>query len=893
MNKYFVAIVFFMLLTGQLFAQENTAVLKGKITDEQGAALPFANVILKENNIGTAADVDGNYRLLARPGVYTVEISFVGYEKSTDKVILVANRALELDYSLKSISFNIGGIEVLGTSNFIPLDPTTTSEISSGEIEHIQATSLSDVMQLIPGVETTNPTLVEVSQASIRGGEGIGTQIIMDGVPLSNTANMQEGISGTTSGRGVDMRAIPAENIQKVEVIRGIPSAKYGDLTDGIIIVKTRSVAQAPRLKLKYNPNIYEANLAGGINLGGWTLNGNFNLASSQRDIRIEGDGYTRLALQLNTEKRTESYTAQNILYFTRAFDERKEQPGYALRQASYNRDVIAKYTGNFDFIFSSFSALRTSFSVNYTKRDSYEQQLVSRDNIVISDRTEEGTQEGRIVFGSYLGKKWIKGDEWNIFADANYDFKFFTGEHLNSVLAGITWKNDYNNGEGIVFDPLYPPSLSVSTPRLRTFNQIPAYNTLSLYLEDKITGNLYRPFTLQVGFRYEIYRPDGFDIEGLLGKGDLISGKNGSYLNPRINFSYNLSESTQLRINYGTTSKAPNFTRIFAQDEYFDIVDTSSVVNPEYPDSNFSLVSTFVRQVANPTLKASTQKKYEVSIDQDFGFWGLTLTGFINKTENNFSSIEIPTTFVKRSFPDWPNLSNSTPKDTLLDDYNISANNGWSEVKGVEFAIKTKKIPVINTIFSIDGAYFYKKSGKKNGYYFGEKKTVTDLGIELFPMYNVHSNVSKDLLINYKFDIQAKSLGIWATIHIQQKLIEIDGRRNYNDTLAIGYYTAAGELVRIPESERGNTVYEQLQRHVEPYQLNDEDKPNKWLVNLKVSKSLWKGAAISFFVNNLFNSRPLYKSKRTSENYPSYSRRNPPIFYGIEFHSSLSGINL
>ena len=66
---------------------------------------------------------------------------------------------------------------------------------------------------------------------------------------------------------------------------------------------------------------------------------------------------------------------------------------------------------------------------------------------------------------------------------------------------------------------------------------------------------------------------------------------------------------------------------------------------------------------------------------------------------------------------------------------------------------------------------------------------------------------------------------------------------------------------------------------------------PNKWLVNLKVTKSLWDNTAISFYVNNFLNNRPLYASRRRPDDFPSYERRNIEIFYGIEFHSTLSGL--
>ena len=140
---------------------------------------------------------------------------------------------------LKSTTFEIGGIEVTAEKEFLPLTPETKSIIKSGETEHIQASSLNDIVKLIPGIESTNPTLNYVEKASIRKGDPIGTSLIINGVPVTNNANLQVGIGYSTANSGIDLRSIPAENIEEIEVIRGIASARYNYFTDGIIIVKS------------------------------------------------------------------------------------------------------------------------------------------------------------------------------------------------------------------------------------------------------------------------------------------------------------------------------------------------------------------------------------------------------------------------------------------------------------------------------------------------------------------------------------------------------------------------------------------------------------------------------------------------------------------------------
>jgi outer membrane receptor for ferrienterochelin and colicin len=882
-------IILFFLFGILSFAQTNVGTLNGIVRNEKDEPLPFANIRLKETNNGTATDNKGKFKIISRAGSYTIEISFIGYEKITEKIEVFGDRTAERNYKLKSTSFEIGTIEVVAKSEFLPITPETKTTVTSGEIEHMQASSLNDVLKFAPGVETTNPTLNSVEKASIRSGDALGSQIILDGIPLSNNANLQIGIGVSTANSGFDLRSIPAENIKEVEIIRGIPSAQYGDLTDGLLIVKTKSIIESPKAKIKYNPQLYEFNVSSGIPLGDWVLNANLNVASSERSVRLRGDGYTRIAAQLNIEKDMDDYNWKNMFYFTRSFDEYKEQPGYALREAWYNRDVNLKYSSDYSRYFDSFNKLSTKLSVSYTRQNSYEQSLISRDNIVISDRITEGTQKGRIVFGSYLGKKNIRGDVWNIYGDINYNYKFFTEDFLHGLTMGISYRNDFNRGEGIIFDPLYPPSASVTMPRLRTYNDIPKYPILSIYAEDKITGTLICPFTLQFGFRYESYRPDGINFKGLIGKADFIESQNGSFLNPRVAFSVNLADDTQLRLGYGVTSKSPPLGMIFAQDKYYDIIDTVSVVNPQYPDSNFSLVSTFIRQQANPTIKGYKQTKYEISIDQQFEFFGVSVTGFSNRTKDMFQGFSEPMVYYKRYFPNWPDQSGYFITRKYLDSYSKYSNSGWQNVTGVEASVTTKIIPVINSVIKIDAVYTYSEDGTENSYYFSSSRLVPSLNAEVMPMYNSSENYNKDLLLNYRFEIQAKTLGLWLTLHVQQKLIEIDGRRNYDDTLAVGYYTAENALVIIPKDQRANESFIPLKRTIQDFELLEEDKPNKWLFNLKVSKSLWKGASISFYVNNFFNNQPLYKRQRSSTASPIYDRRNPDIFYGIDFSSTLN----
>jgi hypothetical protein len=62
---------------------------------------------------------------------------------------------------------------------------------------------------------------------------------------------------------------------------------------------------------------------------------------------------------------------------------------------------------------------------------------------------------------------------------------------------------------------------------------------------------------------------------------------------------------------------------------------------------------------------------------------------------------------------------------------------------------------------------------------------------------------------------------------------------------------------------------------------------PNdRLLFNINVSKSIGRGAEISFFVHNVFDDQAIYENC-----YGTFSARNPDIFYGVEFSAILDDI--
>src|SRR6476620_9260787 len=77
-----------MLLSQVTFAQ---VLVKGKVTDETGAALPGVNIIELNSSKGTVTDAEGKYELSVSDGSTTLAFSFIGY---VTQKIAIADRAI-------------------------------------------------------------------------------------------------------------------------------------------------------------------------------------------------------------------------------------------------------------------------------------------------------------------------------------------------------------------------------------------------------------------------------------------------------------------------------------------------------------------------------------------------------------------------------------------------------------------------------------------------------------------------------------------------------------------------------------------------------------------------------------------------------------------------------
>ncbi|MGQ4707540.1 TonB-dependent receptor domain-containing protein [Capnocytophaga gingivalis] len=204
-----------------VFSLAQQATFKGKISAE-GKPVLGADVILRKGQEvkGTSSQASGDYQVKVPAGTYKLTISSVGFKTITQDISLTENEVLSKNFSLEKDLLEIDQVVVTATRNIIPQykSPVVVSKVTGHIFETTQSLSLAEGLNFTPGLRTeTNCQNCGFNQLRINGLEGSYSQILVNGRPV---------FSSLAGVYGLEM--IPANMIDRVEVVRGAGSVLYG-----------------------------------------------------------------------------------------------------------------------------------------------------------------------------------------------------------------------------------------------------------------------------------------------------------------------------------------------------------------------------------------------------------------------------------------------------------------------------------------------------------------------------------------------------------------------------------------------------------------------------------------------------------------------------------------
>jgi len=227
------------------FAQEASGVVAGKITAVDGVQpLAGATIFVTGTQSGALSRTDGTYRVVLRPGRYELRVRFIGWTGTHDSVTVTAGQTVTKDFALERSPTTLEALAVVGTrgeartvtESPVPIDVLTSADIvSSGRTETNQI-----LQMLAPSFNFPRPSIADgsdhVRPATLRGLGPDQVLVLINGKRRHNSALVN--VNGTVGrgSTGVDLNAIPASMIERIEVLRDGAAAQYGsDAIAGVI----------------------------------------------------------------------------------------------------------------------------------------------------------------------------------------------------------------------------------------------------------------------------------------------------------------------------------------------------------------------------------------------------------------------------------------------------------------------------------------------------------------------------------------------------------------------------------------------------------------------------------------------------------------------------------
>lgn len=232
--------------------------LQGRVTDAGGTPLTRATVTLEGTGFRTLTDGGGAYRFARVPaGRYTLRVRVIGYEPGTVPVMIADGEALRRDVSLRAVPIGLAPVDVVVGSRArhtaadelaVPVDVYGSQAVQAqGTTETSAILAQLAPSMIFPRQSISDGTDV-VRPFVLRGLSPDHTLVLLNGRRRHATALVHVfGVALGAGSSGVDLNAIPASAIERIDVLRDGAAAQYGsDAIAGVVNVVLRDGTSAP-----------------------------------------------------------------------------------------------------------------------------------------------------------------------------------------------------------------------------------------------------------------------------------------------------------------------------------------------------------------------------------------------------------------------------------------------------------------------------------------------------------------------------------------------------------------------------------------------------------------------------------------------------------------------
>jgi outer membrane receptor for ferrienterochelin and colicins len=218
--SYLFCFALFFTLSSNISANKPpAATINGQVT-ANGEPLPFASIQIRSTTIGTATDINGNYKLEVPSGPHQLRVQALGYKPIEISINTDTDIPGPLVLNLEEDALQLEQVVVTADRDARKRRESSVivNTLSTGLLSTLQSTSLSEGLAFCPGIRVENTCgNCGSNQLRMNGLEGPYSQLLINGRPI---------FSGLASVYGLEL--MPANMIERVEVVRGGGSALYG-----------------------------------------------------------------------------------------------------------------------------------------------------------------------------------------------------------------------------------------------------------------------------------------------------------------------------------------------------------------------------------------------------------------------------------------------------------------------------------------------------------------------------------------------------------------------------------------------------------------------------------------------------------------------------------------
>ncbi len=208
-------------------ADKCEATIHGHVTDSLTKEhIPYITVTIDGTTLGTTTDATGHYTLYHAPtGKLKISVSAIGYATKTKEIDVECGSDINLNFETSESQISLDAVVISANRNATKRSeaPTLVNIVDVDLLNKVSAPTLAEGLSFQPGVRVENSCQnCGFAQVRINGLSGQYSQILINSRPVFSAL---AGVYG--------LEHIPANMVERIEVVRGGGSALFGSSAIG------------------------------------------------------------------------------------------------------------------------------------------------------------------------------------------------------------------------------------------------------------------------------------------------------------------------------------------------------------------------------------------------------------------------------------------------------------------------------------------------------------------------------------------------------------------------------------------------------------------------------------------------------------------------------------